>query len=93
MPLDQTFKGGFPESQQYGVAKRRDGRRAPSASKQPHLADYLTGLAARYEHVMAISTANGDTKAPRDDDVECVCNLILAKESCAAGYAQPLEYG
>src|SRR6266849_4109323 len=25
MPLDQPFKGGFPESQQYGVAKRRDG--------------------------------------------------------------------
>jgi hypothetical protein len=93
MPFDQALKGGFPESQQYGVTKRRYGRRAPSASKQPHLAYYLTSLAARYKHFMAVAAANGDTHASRDDNVERIGHLILAKKSGAAGYAQPFEFG
>jgi hypothetical protein len=92
MSPDQPFKGGFLESQQYGVAKRRNGRRTPSPSKQPHLADCLTSLAARSAHLTAVAAASCDTEASRDDNVERVGRLILAKKSCAAGYTQPLEF-
>jgi hypothetical protein len=82
MSPDQPFKGGFLESQQYGVAKRRNGRRTPSPSKQPHLADCVTSLAARYTHHRR--AANGDTEASRDDNIERVRNDPV-KKICAAG--------
>jgi hypothetical protein len=36
-------------------------------------------LAARYTHLTAVAAANGDTEASRDDNVERIGNLILAK--------------
>jgi hypothetical protein len=72
MSPDQPFKRASLESQQYGVAKRPNGRRTPSPTKQSHLADCVTSLASRYTHLTDGGNENGDTEASRDDNTERV---------------------
>ena len=81
------------KTQQLSVSDRLDGGRTQSAVKKRHLSDDIAGADLRDHHIAAVATPDSYCKTASDDDVECIREVVLAKQYFAARHANSHNLG
>ena len=75
-----------------------DGRRAllldhGSVAHTSELSDDIAGADSRDHHIAAVATPDSYCKTASDDDVECIREVVLAKQYFAARHANSHNLG
>ncbi len=93
MPLHEPFVREPVKTQQLSVSDRLDGGRTQSAVKKRHLSNDIAGADSRNRHITAVAAPDSYRKTASDDDIECISEVVLAKQYFPTRHAHSHELG